>query len=382
VNICIVKQHTTYDLYTKTGPDIRTVVESSNWRTGPIGLVEAFNCDFRIVWENREKECQVGKKHWGKYVEGWDIWPKGSIAEDVDEIDWCKYNIVIAIDIAVPTRIIRKYPQVMWCYYFIEGGPTAIDGHLGGSPYYGYNVFITHRLAKSLLTVESMSARSMMIERRATLDMPYYVMSKNTLNKIYPELTAYKRTGFVLSHHSYPCLAKEERLQLSKYGELNTPIQSISDIHRCELKSKYYIVHPNCKPMAGLGVIEAISAGCLVLAPKNKLWGFPELLSDSLGFDDFSQLIEVIRTLNVNDELYECERESQRNKVQEWCYINPIYNIKYLYNIFNKCTVSKVTQSLYEYKAYIESMIKRGKRFISRKMSWNNYNKRSRCSRD
>lgn len=368
MRICIVKQHTTYDLYTKTGPDLRTVVESSNWRTGPIGLAEAFDCDFRIVWENEEKECQTGKKQWSKYVDGWEIWPKDSIAEDVNGIDWSIYDIVISIDIAVPTRVVKNYPEVMWCYYFIEGGPTAIDGALLGSPYYGYNIFMTHRLAKQLLTNESLSVLTMVKERRATLDIPYYILSNHTMRLLYPELITNKRTGYVLSHHSYPCLTETQQSELSKYGEIYYPKQKISDIHRLELASKYYIVHPDCQPMAGVGVIEAIAAGCLVLAPKNKLWGFPELLSDSLDFENFTQLIEMIRQLNDNDELFERERQNQCRKTEEWCYTNPVYNLQYLYRVFRESPCSNIRHTWSERQAYVSAFLRRGKRFIFRKM--------------
>ncbi len=71
--VCLVKQNTTYDLYKQTGPDLRSIVESSNFRSGPIGLWEAFDCDFRVLEEDPSPECQYGRRTWAQYVEGWDI---------------------------------------------------------------------------------------------------------------------------------------------------------------------------------------------------------------------------------------------------------------------------------------------------------------------
>lgn len=112
LRVCVVKQHTTYDLFTRTGPDLRAIVESSNWRSGPIGLWEAFETTARIVYENPATECQIGKRHWSRYVEGWDVWPAGATAEDAAAVDWGSYDVVISIDVAVPSRIVARFPHV------------------------------------------------------------------------------------------------------------------------------------------------------------------------------------------------------------------------------------------------------------------------------
>ena len=109
--VCLVKQNSTYDLYTRAGPTLEEILASSNWRSGPLGLWEAFDCAFRIVWENPEAECQIGKRQWGKYVQGWKVWPDNSRAEHANLINWGEYDIIIAIDVAVPSRIVRRFPR-------------------------------------------------------------------------------------------------------------------------------------------------------------------------------------------------------------------------------------------------------------------------------
>ena len=86
--VCIVKQHTTYDLFTRTGPDLRAIVASSNWRSGPIGLWQAFDTSARIVLEDPAPECQLGKQQWSQWVQGWDLWPSGSTADVAEAVDW------------------------------------------------------------------------------------------------------------------------------------------------------------------------------------------------------------------------------------------------------------------------------------------------------
>jgi len=168
--ICVVKASGTYDLFTVTGPALAQIVSSSNMRSGPIGLWEAFDCEARIVSDDNAPECAEGRKQWRRYVEGWEY--RQPPSEPAESVDWSQYDIVISIDIAVPTRIVRLFPTVMWCHYFIEGGPNSVKGYAAGSPLYGYNVFITQRLGKARWDHNSVRVRQMRWERRSQLDAP------------------------------------------------------------------------------------------------------------------------------------------------------------------------------------------------------------------
>lgn len=366
MRVCLVKQHTTYDLYTRCGSNLREMVASSNWRSGPLGLWEAFNTEFKVVWDNSDPECQLGKQHWGKYVEGWNVWPAGGTAENADAIDWGAYDTIISLDIAVPTRVIRRFPGVMWCYFFIEGGPTAIDGMFRGSPFYGYNVFLNHRLAKQTLSSDSQPIHSMHKQRRAVLDFPYYLQSAKSIQSLYPPADPKARSGMVFSHHSYPCLTSEELCVFEAVGAIRRPQRSISDIHRCELLSKFFVVHPACKPMAGVGVIEAISAGCLVLAPLSKLWGFRDLLSPSLDYQNGEELVGLLWRLDANPGWYEVERSLQAAKVQDWCFRFPTENLELLHQAFRQSKCSRINQVASEKLDWGKAWCYRASRFLLR----------------
>lgn len=370
MKICVVKQHTTYDLYTRTGPDLRAMVASSNWRSGPVGLWERFDCDFRIVWEHQDWECQIGQSHWSRYVEGWTTWPEGSTAEVAGDVDWGHYDAVISIDIAVPTRIVRRFPGVMWCYYFIEAGPLGIFGRFKGSPYHGYNVFLNHRLCKAPVEAGAAELRQMRDSKRCALDFPYYLQSSRSIQDLYPELSATQRRGLLFSHHSYSVLSDEERDALRSFGPVLGGYKTIADIHTLEVASKYFVIHPRCRPVAGTGVIEAISAGCLVLAPRRLLWGFPELLSTDLQFDDFAGLLGVLALLEGHPDKAEAERQKQAQKVEAWCYQNPVASLEAVYRAFSESTCSATKQTLSErrdsMRARVSSTSLRAKALMTR----------------
>ena len=203
------------------------------------------------------------------------MWPADGEAERAAEVDWDAYDVVVAIDVAVPTRIVARHPRVLWCYYFIEGGPASIDGPRRGSPFYGYNVFCSQRLAKERLTVASPAIRRLTATRRTVLDLPYYLQSSPRSASLYPELAAARREGMCLSHHSRGVCGNSTRAALEAFGPVRREWGTLSDIHRAEIASRYYVVLPDSVRRAGLGLVEAVSAGCLALAPSQRLSGFP-----------------------------------------------------------------------------------------------------------
>lgn len=357
--VCVVKQHTTYDLFTRTGPDLRAIVASSNWRSGPLGLWQAFETSARVVLEDAAPECQLGKAHWSRYVQGWDLWPTDSTADLADTVDWGQYDIVISIDVAVPTRIVKRFAQVMWCYYFIEGGPNGIDGQFRGSPYFGYNLFLNHRLAKEPLAPRSRSLRQMMLNRRAVLDFPYYMQSARSVRDLYPELAGARRSGFCLSHHSREVLTERERAVLEHVGPVRTKWSTISDIHEAELQSTYFLVHPASRPTAGLAVIEAISAGCLALAPTRALWGFPEFIIPELDFHDLEGLLEHLHVLECDHVLREEVRIEQERRVQMWCFENPARNLDAMLLAFRKSSPAARRQRSAEIRSQATAVVTR-----------------------
>jgi hypothetical protein len=349
LRVCLVKQHTTYDLYTKTGPDLRSIVASSNWRTGPLGLWDAFDCDFRIVYENPDPECLIGKTHWSRYVEGWDIWPAGGVAEQAEAIDWGSYDIIISVDVAVPTHIVAGFPETMWCYYFIEGGPTGIAEGFRGSPYFGYNVFLDHRMGEELLTAESPAARQMLRERRAPLDFPYYFLSSRSVDSLYEPR---QRSGALLSHQSRGVISGPEIEAFERMGPLRRDYPpSIAAIHELEVASKYFVLHPQCAVRAGTQVMEAISAGCVVLGPPDRLWGFPQLLAENGPQVDVSAVLAEYSRLEADAEAYAKRRNEQASRVDQGCYELPRRNMELLYAMFRESKASRRRQRAAEWRS-------------------------------
>jgi hypothetical protein len=240
----------------------------------------------------------------------------------------------------------------LWCYYFIEGGTSGIDGDFWGSPFFGYNIFLNHRMAKQSVAEQDLCARRMVKEKRCVLDFPYYMQSRHSVKRLYGGLSTAERRGAVFSHHSYKYLCPAEEVALdSRIGEVFRPERKIAAIHQLELKAKYYLVHPNCEPMEGLGVVEAISAGCLAISPTTKLRGFSDLLNPSLEFKTFEELVVLLEHLEKDPKMYLRELEIQAEKMQLWMYELPAENLRQMHKRFKASACTPRQHRIYNYFA-------------------------------
>jgi len=207
-------------------------------------------------------------------------------------------------------------------------------------------------------------------EKRCALDFPYYLQSSHSIRNLYPELAATRRQGLLFSHHSYTVLSDEERKALLPFGPIWGGYKTIADIHKLEMVSRYFVIHPKCRAVAGTGVIEAISAGCLALAPRHLVWGFPELLSEDLQYDDFAGLVRVLELLEREPSKVEAERRKQAEKVEFWCYRNPVAGLEAIYRAFSESKCSAPAQRAAERWAYFRSRVSftgfRAKNLITR----------------
>ena len=131
------------------------------------------------------------------------------------------------------------------------------------------------------------------------------------------------------------------------------------DIHRAELQSTYFVVHPGSKPTTGVALIEAISAGCLVLAPPECVLGFPELLSPELEFSGVDRLLELVDALEGDSRTRELHREEQQRRVEEWCYRNPARNLETMLQAFRSSAASSRTQRRAEVRARLRAQCER-----------------------
>jgi hypothetical protein len=348
LRICVVKQTSCYDLYTLAGSDVGELAKSSNDRSGPLALWElpGAEVEFRIVEDSPDPECRAGQLQWGRFVEGWD-YKRPEHPDPPDSVDWSSYDVVVSIDVAVPERIVRKHRGTLWCYYFIEGGPNGIDQMHAGSPQYSYNVFLNHRPAARLASPCSRQRARMAFARRAVLDFPYYLLSDESLTRIYASQPG-ERSGVCIASSSIDRLPNQLSATLEHYGELRRSYGTLAEFHAAMAASKYFVVLPGSPPKAGGALVDAISAGCVVLAPHESVISFRGLLHPELDFSDEGELLRHLDVLENDPMLWDRVRATQAEVVRLQFCRYPLRNLAQTLSSFRASRATSGAQRLSE----------------------------------
>ena len=366
MKIALVKQDVYQDLY--VGNKDMSPVEllySSAGRVGPISLFDEYDCDFYIVEEENTSECHVWEKvmpqmvkefrklktQTVKAVKGMDFHepgsdkPNGYYAVKCSSINWSKYDVVISINVSVPTQIVQKYPQVLWAYMIGEAN-FMLD-----KVYFGYDVCLNQLIRGENDLVHGV------------IDFPYTFVNKDHLERVlYDEFGKVEKTGI--------------------YGEINTtterPVRNIPQfepiskatgepilVHQQNIKNnlvemykaKYYL-KVGGRQTRGNGAIEAISLGTVVLlSPSDIICG--QVLPKEAWVFTAEDAIEKINYLNSNPEEYKKLLEIERALVQQFVIDYPKFWIEKAVELKKKTGVNKVYK--YSNAKYFLDIVKRYK---------------------
>ena len=350
MRICLVKQVSCYDLYTTLSPDVGALARSSTCRSGPLALWEfpGATVDFRIVSDSPEEECLVGPRLWAEYVEGWDYKRWEGHVDSPESVDWDAYDIVISVDIAVPERVVRRHRHTLWCYMFLEGVPEEPFGKHADAPAYSYNAYLNHKPPRRLLARASVQCVRMLATRRAVLDFPYYLLSDTTLSRIYAPSSTTPRGGLCLASTSKDHLSPATAAKLRDFGVLRQSYESLTEFHTQMAASKYFVVLAGSPPRTGGALVDAVSAGCVVLAPSLSVRSFRSFLLPELDFSNDDELVRRVEALESDAALYEQARARQADIVRRQFCRTPLRNLATLHSAFRMSKATFGTQLIAE----------------------------------
>ena len=334
MRVCLVKQASCYDLYTVTGGDVAALARSSACRSGPLGLWEwpGFTTDFRVLADCRTEECLRGPREWAPFVAGKSFRAFTGVAADPRDVDWNDYDVVLSVDVAVPETVVRQHPTVLWCHYFIEGGPWGVKEQWADAPQYGYNVFLNHRPADRPLTTGHSAVRRLRRARRTVIDFPYYLLSDRTIADIYPAAGA--RSGICLASSSRDRLSDALRAELGRFGPVRLDYGSPSELHQAMAASRYFVTTPGSPAKTGGALVDAVSAGCVVLAPSETVREFGQIVAPWLDYSGDAGLLDRLETLEQDALLFDLARGGQAAIVRRTFWEYPLRNLQLLAETF------------------------------------------------
>lgn len=338
MKIALVKADVYQDLYV-AGPDAspEELLFSSIMRVGPIGLFTLCDATFHIVREEDTPETRVwekliphGKPEWYRQLKDRPfsetslpearIYQPGSSRSHRDHsvaaetIDWSRYDVVIAINFAVPRRIVLQHPRTLWCYLVGEADQLLDRVH------HGYDVALNQE------------ARGLVARAPGVVDFPYTFAGPHCLRRlagttdeddrarrgIFVEINSVEARPARMESHLEPLLSCGHPLRFHRQNIR----KNLSELAR----SKYF-VKTRGRPIRGNSVIEAISAGAVVLIDPSQLL-HSALPTRAAWIYSAEEAASRIAELDRDPAAYAALRDAQRAMLQSLVVDCPLESLR------------------------------------------------------
>ena len=330
--VAFVKQCVYNDLYCcPSRTRAPEAVRSSLLRTGPMGFLTDLGADFWHVHEDSALECRTWEEspgsnpntdleefrsrqyklpHDGKLGH---LCPPADLSVEVDKVPWQEYEIVVSMDIAIPLRIIRNYPRILWVYFPADPGtPTSKSARK--TPPTGFDVTLTH-MHRRFPVRPGLGSR--------TIDCPYSFQSPFSWKSTWAQPP--ERSGVMVEGKTYGKLTPDQLASLTRFGPVRRPQGSVSEMAHDLLSSRYYLSLYG-HPLTGNGQIEAIMAGCLSIGDP-ETYVQRSLYTPITVVPDFTSSLQRIEEFERSPNLREQSRQEQQAIAEYICFRRPAYQL-------------------------------------------------------
>ena len=335
--IALVKQVVYQDLYvcSTEEKDPAKVLFSSMGRVGPMALLSDLDADFYIVDTCDKPETNLYKKvipHLSKYlpmlktetldkIPGQEFKkpgspvPQGTYSVDPYSIDWGKYDIVISLNISLPTEIVLKYPQTLFAYMIGEANLAT------GRTYFDYDV-----------TLNQMT-RGIVATAPGPVDFPYTFVDADTLQRIlegYLKRPSRKKGVFMEINSTTERPVKHVPPHFQPLEEAGFPVllhqQLIKDNLTTIYDSKYF-VKMGGRVIRGNSVAEAISLGSLAIMDRSQVI-HKELIIDECNVKNMEEVLNLLNRCEQDPQLYDRLLKKEREVLHTLFFERPMQSLE------------------------------------------------------
>jgi len=306
LRLAVVKSEVASHIYTRPGSsaDLSALVQSTPKMIGPTAFFTLFQTDFILVRQSPDPECQ----HWRESFAGDpDPLRTAAIYEDhkhlrpqagpeprlsqaessvpPESVDWNRYDAVICHDLALPTRVVSRFPRIFWSYWIGETGTPTYKASYR-HPLAGYHCFLNGgsrrwRVRPSL--------------RPHVVEFPYIFQQPGDRFRLGAS-PDFPRSGVLLERLTSRHIPEDLRERMGRLAAVIPTSDLISDRLQ-KLHSSRYFLQMGDQAFWGNSFQEAVSAGCLAIAdpatmPNNRSLLLPELSPTT--WDDALVLVEKL----------------------------------------------------------------------------------------
>lgn len=322
--IALVKQSTYCDLYTLPGSDPKELLASSIHRTGPIGLFLKFDARFIIVHPEPDPECRVWEEKLAYETPGSERaerFPKlraqqAEVAVSVRDVDWSQFDIVIAIENAVPASITEKYPSVFWCTQLEHHKLKPYRHYLRHKPH-GYDAFLHHRYGPNPGSI---------FKKPHVVEFPYGLNFVGGLREIYLDVRQMPRRVMLEDHQDFSILAPLLQQQKINFYQGGEPSGSLQAYHRRLAASRILLAPNSSRPLGGLAAIDAAAMDCLIIGNRAQMWN-PFIVLPELDCREPRQAVRLAAELLDDSDRYDALIAKQSSRINWFGWVRPLRQI-------------------------------------------------------
>ena len=271
----------------KNWPDI---VLTATAHLGPLSFLAELNADYFVVRQTPDPETYLWKEKFARDpnpesayrgIEAWQEEQETMGVVDCDQIRWDDYDLIICLDIPIPTRIVSKSKKTIWAYYSVEAGGTLHKSSLL-KPVGGYYFYLNHCFRRF---------RARPCNKNHVLEFPFTFQSAASWKHLAKETTGgdANRRGAVVDRASWQ----------SHPGEKPTFMTALSGDAAAYIRlmsSSQFSIRTDPKTRWGNWALEAIQAGSLFLGRADSL-AMPGILLPELIVTDLPSAHKKIKAL-------------------------------------------------------------------------------------
>jgi len=232
---------------------------------------------------------------------------------DVETIDFSAYDIVISINVCVPTKIVKNHVNTLFCYMMGEAEWSSTE------PDFGYDVFLNQKITGRV-------AQGM-----GEIDFPYTFLGPNTLENLQVPISV-ELSG---RNHIYAEVNCVSERPVKKVPQLETFSQKDREIlvhHQNiqrnleRLRQSKYFIKLGGRVIRGNSVIEAISAGCVALInPKEMIYS--SLIPSEVWFENDEQLKRILGRLDRDHDFFAHVLKYQKSYINQNVFLAPMLSL-------------------------------------------------------
>ncbi len=255
------------------------VVLSANAHLGPFSFLAELNADYFVTRQTPDPETYLWK---GKFandpnpetayrdVEAWQEEQEAMDVVDCNQIRWDDYDLVVCLDIPIPTHIVSKSKKTIWAYYSVEAGGTL---HKSSTlkPVSGYHFYLNHCFRRY---------RTRPVNQKHVIEFPFTFQSSNAWKILAKQTSTLvkERHGGVMDRASWQASSDPKPTFI-------TPLLGDSIAYIQLMSSRQFAIRIESKTRWGNWALEAIQAGCLFMGRADSLAMRGVLLPDLIAQD-------------------------------------------------------------------------------------------------